>query len=36
MIDPSTIISIAQFAVPAVVGLTGAGFSILTEELSKK
>lgn len=32
MIDASMIISIAQVAVPAVVGLTGIGLSILGEE----
>lgn len=36
MIDASTIITIAQIAVPAVVGLTGAGVSILAEEFGKQ
>lgn len=32
MLDVSTIISIAQVAVPAVVGLTGVGLSMISEE----
>lgn len=33
MIDASTIISIAQVAVPTVVGLTGFGLSMLGESI---